>query len=116
LNDESDKFLIDYSPAHLLCMGANPSLSLIRFLVRHNPMVLNSFCSSEHDWDDDCSIYPLHLAAENGQSIELLQILLQLDQSVTKKKSASHVETPHTPLGILCAKEESPTVMDMILF
>jgi len=116
---EYDKSLIGYSPAHLLCMRVNPSLSLIKFLVGHNPMAFNSSCSSEHELDVEdggYSMYPLHLAAENSQSIELLQILLQLDQSVTKKKAASYCDhIPHTPLGFLCFNKESPTTMDMIL-
>jgi hypothetical protein len=100
-------------------MRVNPSLSLIKFLVEHNPMAFNSSCSSEHELDVEdggFSMYPLHLAAENSQSIELLQILLQLDQSVTKKKAASYCDhIPHTPLGFLCFNKESPTTMDMIL-
>jgi ankyrin repeat protein len=78
-------------------------------------MAFNSICSSAHDDAEEYKIYPLHLAAKHSQSVELLQILLQLDKSVTKKKSASYDEIPHTPLGILCTEEESPVVRDMIL-
>jgi hypothetical protein len=112
---DNNPFLIGYSPAHILCRKADPSLSLIRFLVGHNSMAFLKSRSSVHEEAEEYEIYPLHLAAKHSQSIELLQILLQLDQSVTKKKSASYGKIPHTPLGILCGRGESPVVMDMIL-
>jgi hypothetical protein len=110
IDDDTYNDVIAYSPAHMLCIRTNPSLSLIRFLVEHNPMAFNARCSS------DITIYPLHLAAEYSESIELLQILFQLDKSVAKIMAGSHYEdqTPHTPLGILCGRKESTARMDMI--
>jgi hypothetical protein len=78
--DDNSYEITGHSPAQVLCMRTNPSLSLIKFLIEHNPIAFNASCCA---LNPDVLIYPLHLAAEYSESMELLQIFLQLDKSVT---------------------------------
>jgi ankyrin repeat protein len=114
-NIENDRHLTGYSPAHMLCMQTKPSLPLIKFLMGHNPMAFSERCSNKNQYLADFPIHTLHLAAKHSESVELLQILLQLDKSVTKMKAAFSYEVLHTPLEMLCERTESAVVMDMIL-
>lgn len=102
---------LGYSPAHLLCMKNTPCLSLIRFLIIHNPNAFNQSCLFDNNFNLEHSRYPLHLSSEYSQSVELLQILLQLDVSVTKKKTSSH---GMTPLAVLCTRKPFSAQVNMI--
>jgi hypothetical protein len=112
--DDNSYEITGHSPAQVLCMRTNPSLSLIKFLIEHNPIAFNASCCA---LNPDVLIYPLHLAAEYSESMELLQIFLQLDKSVTIIKAGLHCEetTSQTPLGILCGRVESTARMSMIV-
>lgn len=87
-------------------MHRNPPLSLIRFLSAHNDKEFCASCSyinlnDVEDDDEDPLQYctsTFHLAAEYSESVELLQILLQLDVSMTKKKA---LHDHMAPLGTL---------------
>lgn len=108
-----------YSPAHMICMQTNPPMSLIRFLIGHNSQAFNATCTysdfPEYYNDDDLQygLFPLHLAAKHSESVELLQILLQLDVSIANKKS-SHDKVLGSPLSILCKRKYFPAFMDMV--
>lgn len=54
------------------------------------------------------------MAAKYSESVEQRQILLQLDVSVTKKRTSHHDTFGHIPLGILCRRKNSPAFMDMV--
>mmetsp|Transcript_32284 Transcript_32284/g.30779 ORF Transcript_32284/g.30779 Transcript_32284/m.30779 type:complete len:659 (+) Transcript_32284:169-2145(+) len=114
LDYENCSSIIGYSPAHILCMRTNPSLPLIKFFVEQDPIAFKLSCSSEDPESlGNYPSHPLHLVAEYSESTELLQILLQLDESVIKIKAADY-GVPHTPLGILCGRGESSVMTDMI--
>jgi hypothetical protein len=105
------KHVIGYSPAYILCMKTNPSLSLIKFLAGHNPRAFVDFCSSQlndefaYEEGEHYEIYALHLAADHSESVTLLQILLQLDKLVTKKRLLYGIMTNHTTHLVFFAKE-----------
>lgn len=95
--EENEGAFIGYSPAHLLCMQTNPSLSLLLFLSSHNPIAFIKPCACvSYDNEDPqlCGKYCLHLGAQFSNSIGLLQILLQLDTPVTKKGISSDGKNP----------------------
>lgn len=104
---ERQKLISGCFPAHMLCIIKITPLPLIRFLSGHNS---RTFCVSCFIKDPlQYGRYPLHLAAEYSESVQMLQIL-QLDVSATKKTTFDG----HTPLGILCGKQEFPSMLDMV--
>lgn len=66
---------------------------------------------SPQDFSMSTSSYPLHLVAEYSDSVELQQILIQLNVSMTKRKvSFKGVNR----LGILCRRKQFPATMNMM--
>lgn len=101
-----------FSPAHLLCMLKNAPLTLTKFLSGHNQKAFSAPCSNNiHLNQLQFGRYALHLAAEYCNSTVLLQILLQLNVSITKKTASSYVKTP---LGLLFARQEFPFQINMV--
>eukprot|EP00596_Hydrurales_sp_CCMP1899_P002044 CAMPEP_0119048860 /NCGR_PEP_ID=MMETSP1177-20130426/61454_1 /TAXON_ID=2985 /ORGANISM="Ochromonas sp, Strain CCMP1899" /LENGTH=484 /DNA_ID=CAMNT_0007025323 /DNA_START=386 /DNA_END=1840 /DNA_ORIENTATION=- len=90
------------TPAHLLCMQKQPPMSLVRFFCLRNPKAF-LLC-------DQYGRSVLHLIAIHSESLELLQSMLQIDHTMTKKKLA---DTPagevNTALGLLCKRIEFPS-------
>lgn len=87
--EEINYDIIGYLPAHMLCLKRNPPLQLKRFFSTQNTRVFGLSCIYEDNDSDD----PLHIAAEYCESVELLQVLLQIDVTITKKKTTQHGET-----------------------
>jgi hypothetical protein len=58
----------------------------------------------------------LHLVAQYCESLEVLQSVLQIDQSLTKKRSVGPYDGIRTtPLGLLCGRSEFPSFHKMLL-
>ena len=98
---DTDKDHMGYTPAHLLCMKKVATKSLILHFSIINEQAF-TMSASRPDRGDP-SLYgfsALHAACCHGQPTEeLLQHLLQLDSSQTKKKCSTN---GLTPLGYLC--------------
>jgi hypothetical protein len=67
-----------YTPCHLLCMHRQPNISLVRYLSMRNLKAFSIRASMK-------SINKLQLAAKYSENVELLQILLQIDHSMSGK-------------------------------
>ena len=95
-----------YTPAHLLCMRetTNRSMTLIKHLSICNEQAFTMSASYPNRGHGSLYSYSaLHAACGSGQPTEeLLQHLLQLDSSQTKKKCSGK---GLTPLGCLCKND-----------
>jgi hypothetical protein len=102
-----------YTPVHLLCMQKRPKISLVRKICLCDPQ---AFVLCDHEGKSS-----LHMVAQYSESLEVLQSVLQVDHSLTKKKVIGpYVVGPYddietTPLGLLCGRSESPSFHEMLL-
>jgi hypothetical protein len=94
------------TPAHLLCMQKQPTMSLVRFFCLCNPQAF-LLCNQK----GRCV---LHLVVMFSESSELLQSMLQIDHSMTNKKIAKAPMGRKTALGLLCARVEFPFFKEMV--
>jgi ankyrin repeat protein len=96
-----------YTPCYFLCMQRNPNLSLIRYLSMRDLKAF-TICSHEESWYSSDIRYTnaLQLATKHSENVELLKILIQIDQSMTKMSSSSTFGRI-SALGILCKRSSS---------
>ena len=97
-----DKSDMGYTPAHLLCMQetTNRNMSLVRHFSICNQQAFTKSASYRNGYPLLYSFSAVHAACGSGDPTEvLLQHLLQLGSSQTKKKCS---ENGLTPLGYLC--------------
>jgi ankyrin repeat protein len=96
-----------YTPCHFLCMQRYPSISLVRYLSMRDLKAF-SICVIGETSAPHLAFFvknALQLAAVSSESIELLRILLQIDQSMIKKPE-SHISSK-SALGYLCERSAS---------
>jgi hypothetical protein len=93
---------IGCTPAHLICMQKQPNMSMVKYFCLRDPKAF-LLC----DQSGRCT---LHLAAQYSDSVELLQMILQIDQTMTKSLCKDDVMTP---LGPLCRRLELTTFNEM---
>jgi ankyrin repeat protein len=100
------------TPMHLLCMQKKPSVSLVRKMCLRDPQ---AFVLCDHSGKS-----ALHMVAQYSESLEVLQSVLQIDHSLTKKtvngsfENCKWVIIKTSPLGLLCGRSEFPSFHDMI--
>jgi hypothetical protein len=101
---------IGCTPAHLLCMQKEPNVSVVKHI-----------CALDRDaflLCDQSERNTLHLASHYSESVELLQILLQIDETMPMKDFCSsdyYDDCDSTkPLGLLCRRREFPTFHEMV--
>jgi ankyrin repeat protein len=97
-----------YTPIHLLCMQKRPSMSLVRKMCLRDPQ---AFILCGHSGKS-----ALHLVAQYSESLEVLQSVLQIDHTLTRKK----VDVPYrrskvSPLGLLFGRSDFPSFHEMFL-
>jgi hypothetical protein len=66
-----------YAPIHLLCMQKRPNISLVRKICLRDPQ---AFMLCDHEGKS-----ALHMVVQYSESLEVLQSVLQIDHSPTKK-------------------------------
>jgi ankyrin repeat protein len=95
----SEKDKKGYTPVHLLCMQKRPNISLVRKICLRDPQ---AFVLCNRDGKS-----ALHMVAQYSESLEVLQSVLQIDHSLTKKKIIGPYDDFKTaPLGLLCGRSE----------
>jgi hypothetical protein len=99
---------IGCTPVHLLCMHKEPKLSLIRYFGLRDP---KAFLLSDRSKRNT-----LHLVAKYSESLELLQTILQVDQTMTKGDCSydGYERDPFTPLGLLCERSDFSRFHEML--
>jgi hypothetical protein len=106
-NNNQKGALTGCTPAHLLCMQKQPTISLVHFFCLCNPKTF-LLCDQEGR-----SVF--HLVAMFSESLELLQSMLQIDPTMTKKKLAdAPAGEVDTALGLLCKRIEFPSFKEMV--
>jgi ankyrin repeat protein len=95
-----------YTPIDLLCMQKKPNMSVVRKICLLDPQ---AFVSSDHSGKS-----ALHIIAQHSESMEMLQSILQMDHSLTKKKVIGPMAGKATPLGLLSGRSVFPSFDDMI--
>jgi hypothetical protein len=98
--------LMGCTPAHFLCMQKKPNMAMVKYFCIRDPKVFQ-LC----DQSDKCA---LHLAAQYSESVELLQTLLQIDETMTKREAEDEDGFSPTPIGLLCRRREFPTFHKMV--
>jgi hypothetical protein len=105
-----------FTPLSLLLMAKKPNMSLLLFFLKtHSQALTVPVGGFEQECHDTNPLYLLHFAAEYSESIEVLQMLLQVDTGVTSIRVGP--EEPYEgefPLGLLCRREEFPGFWDMV--
>jgi hypothetical protein len=76
---DKDGTMTGFTPVHLLCMQKKPNMSLVRYVSLRDPKAF-ILC----DKRNRCA---LHYVAQYSESLELLQTVLQIDHTMTKKRS-----------------------------
>lgn len=93
---------IKHTPSYFLCVQRNPNLSVIRYLSMRDLKAFTICGHEERFFSNNLYTNALHVAAKHSESVELLKILKQIDQSMTKMTSSSiSVYTNTSALGIL---------------
>jgi hypothetical protein len=82
-----------YTPIHLLCMQKRPKISLVRKICLSDPQ---AFVLCGHEGKP-----ALLMVAQYCESLEVLQSVLQIDHSLTKKKGDGQYNQKCAPLGLL---------------
>jgi hypothetical protein len=104
----SEKKKKGYAPIHLLCMQKRPNVSLVRKICIRDPQAF-VLC-------DRKGKSALHIVAQYRESLEVLQIILQIDHSLTKKKVDGPYDNFETaPLGLLCGRSDFSSFHKMFL-
>jgi ankyrin repeat protein len=105
LSDEEGT-LLGCTPAHLLCMQKVPDMSMVRYFCIRDPKAF-LLC----DRSGRCA---LHLATQYSESVELLQMILQIDETMVNSSVQNNDENETKPLGFLCRRPEFPTFHEMV--
>lgn len=105
-------FVTRYTPCHFLCMQRYPSLSLVKYLSMRDLRAFTICAIKESNYSvaqrDVCNA--IQLAAASSESVELLRILLQVDQSMIKKPTSirnGSLDISASPLSRLCKRSAS---------
>jgi ankyrin repeat protein len=94
-----------YTPIHLLCMQKRPNISLVEyFCVRDEKAFLICNRSGKSS---------LHIVAQYSESLEVLQKVLSIDHTLTRRRVDVPGGIDTTPLGLLCGRIEFPSFHDM---
>jgi ankyrin repeat protein len=97
-----------YTPIHLLCMQKRPSILLLRKMCLRDPQAFISCGHSEKS--------ALHLVAQYSESLEVLQSVLQIDHTLTRKEvDGPYRRSKVSPLGLLCGRTDFPSFHEMFL-
>jgi ankyrin repeat protein len=94
-----------YTPIHLLCIQKRPSLSLVRKMCLRDPQ---AFILCGHSGKS-----ALHMVAQYSESLEVLQTVLQIDHTLTRKKVDGPYSEKALPLGLLCGRCDFPSFHEM---
>jgi ankyrin repeat protein len=104
----SEKDKKGYTPIHLLCMQKRPKISLVRKICLRDPQAF-VLC-------DYTGKSALHYVAQYSESLEMLQIVLQIDHSLTQKRVVGPYDDIETaPLGLLCGRSDFSSFRKMFL-
>jgi ankyrin repeat protein len=103
---EEEIALIGCTPAHFLCMQKEPNMAMVRYFTLRDPKAF-LLC-------DQSGRCVLHLVAQYSESVELLQIMLQIDHSMTKSIFEDDNRYDAYPLGLLCQRSKFPTFLEMV--
>jgi ankyrin repeat protein len=96
-----------YTPVHLLCMQKRPNISLVRKICLRDPQ---AFVLSDRNGKS-----ALHMVVQHCESLEVLQSILQMDHSLTKKSVVGPYDgSKTTPLGLFCGRSEFPSFHKML--
>jgi hypothetical protein len=96
-----------HTPIHLLCIQKRPNISLVRKICLRDPQAF-VLC----DCDDKSA---LHMVAQYSESLEVLQSVLQIIHSLTKKRVVGPYDGIKTvPFGSLCGRCEFPSFQKML--
>jgi hypothetical protein len=91
-----------HTPLHILCMQKRPNISLVRKICLRDPQ---AFVLSDHGGKS-----ALHMVAQYSESLDVLQSVLQIDHSLTKKwVNGPYDDIKTAPLGLLCGRSEFPS-------
>jgi hypothetical protein len=94
------------TPIHLLCMQKRPDILLVREFCLKDPKAF-VLCN-------DSGKSAIHLVAQYSESLEVLQNVLQIDHTLTRKMVDSPFGgTKTSPLGLLCGRYEFPSFHEM---
>jgi acetolactate synthase regulatory subunit len=102
-------YITRYTPCHFLCMQRHPNMSLVKYLSMRDLRAF-SICAIDESSYSDVSMNvrnAIQLAAASSESIELLRILLQIDQSMMKKPESLISSKSKSALGYLCERSAS---------
>jgi hypothetical protein len=104
------------TPISFLLMQKKPSMSLLSFFLKIHPKAFTIPTSDDAKFYQVFPSYPLHIAAEHSESVEVLQKLLQVDTGITSTIATNftHGSGVSYPLGLLCRRDEFPGFWDMI--
>jgi ankyrin repeat protein len=105
-NNNQKGALTGCSPAHLLCMQKQPTMSLVHFFCLCNPKTF-LLCDQE-------GRSVLHLVAMFSESLELLQSMLQIDHTDDKKVADTPAGEVDTALCLLCKRLEFSSFKEMV--
>jgi hypothetical protein len=103
---DQEEVLMGCTPAHLLCMQKEPNMAMVKYFCIRDPKVFQ-LC----DQSDKCA---LHLAAQYSESVELLQTLLQIDETMTNMEAEDEDGFSPTPIGLLCRRRDFLTFHKMV--
>jgi ankyrin repeat protein len=102
----SEKDKKGHTPVHLLCMQKRPNLSLVRKICLCDPQ---AFVLCDYTGNS-----ALHMVAQYSESLEMLQSVLQIDHSLTKKRVIGPSGLT-APLGFLCGRSDFSSFHKMLL-
>jgi ankyrin repeat protein len=102
---------VGFTSISLLLMAKRPNMSLLLFFLKTHPEALNIPVGSFEQSYSSYPLYPLHFAAAYSESVEVLQMLLQVNANITSMRTNSSGEFP---LGLLCRREEFPGFWVMV--
>jgi ankyrin repeat protein len=106
-DEEVERVLVGCTPAHLFCMQKQPKISLVRYFCLHDEKAFAQ--------DDQSGRSALHLVTQNSESMKLLECILKIDGTLTKKKQrVVSTQRGFTPLGLLCRRLHFPTFDEML--
>jgi hypothetical protein len=108
---ESNNCQSRYIPAHFLCMQTHPNMSLVKYLSIRD---LKSFIMRVHEPYNPKGRNALELAADYSESVGLLTVLLQIDQSIIRRNRGDDTFTSVTALGFLCGRSQFCSFDEML--
>jgi hypothetical protein len=95
------------TPAHLLCMQKQPSMTLVRYFCLRDPKAF-LLC-------DQKGRSVLHLLAMHSESLGLLQTMLEIDHKMARMRIPNlPITNEAIALGLLCKRLEFPSFKEMV--